>query len=72
MVNFVKTYYSDWISINLDGSKNWFRNGRRHREDGPAIEYSDGVKQYWYEGELYENISSNEEWKELIKLKSLW
>ncbi len=24
------------------GRKEWFLNGKRHREDGPAIEYSDG------------------------------
>ena len=30
-----------------NGAKFWFLNGKRHREDGPAIEYSDGDK-YWY------------------------
>jgi hypothetical protein len=27
--------------------KTWWLNGKRHREDGPAIEYADGTK-YWY------------------------
>ena len=25
----------------------WYLNGQRHREDGPAIEYPNGTK-YWY------------------------
>jgi len=30
-----------------DGTKEWYRNGKLHREDGPAIEYNYGTK-YWY------------------------
>jgi len=30
----------------LDGNKEWFKNGLRHREDGPAIEWMSGDK-YW-------------------------
>ena len=29
------------------GDKEWYLNGKRHREDGPAIEYANGDK-YWY------------------------
>ena len=29
------------------GNKRWYLNGKLHREDGPAIEYSNGDK-YWY------------------------
>lgn len=36
------------LKINVDGYKEWLLpNGELHREDGPAIEYSDGDK-YWY------------------------
>ena len=35
------------VTVNADGDKHWYLNGKRHREDGPAIEYSDGEK-YWY------------------------
>ena len=31
----------------VDGTKEWYLNGKRHREDGPAIECSNGVK-FWY------------------------
>ena len=30
-----------------NGTKFWFLNGKRHREDGPAIEYDNGYKA-WY------------------------
>ena len=29
------------------GTKKWYLNGERHREDGPAVECSSGDK-YWY------------------------
>ena len=33
--------------INKYGTKSWYLNGKRHREDGPAIEWPDGTK-WWY------------------------
>ena len=43
-----------------NGTKYWYLNGKRHREDGPAIEYPNGTK-YWY--------LNNEEvtWKEVFR-----
>jgi hypothetical protein len=35
-----------------NGDKSWYKEGRRHREDGPAIEYQDGHKEWWVEGTL--------------------
>jgi hypothetical protein len=32
------------------GNKYWYRNGKLHREDGPAVEYSDGHKEWWVNG----------------------
>jgi len=39
---------------NMYGDKYWY-NGKRelHREDGPAIEYSNGIKYWWLNGELH-------------------
>jgi len=36
-----------------EGYKGWWLNGKRHREDGPAIEYANGVKQWFLNGEFY-------------------
>ena len=30
---------------NADGDKFWFKDGKFHREDGPAREYADGSKE---------------------------
>ncbi|MFZ6673696.1 hypothetical protein [Undibacterium sp. Xuan67W] len=43
---------------NVDGSltiqqKSWYLNDELHREDGPAIEYSDGGKEWWINGERH-------------------
>jgi len=35
------------IAIFPDGRKCWYKEGKYHREDGPAIESLDGTK-YWY------------------------
>ena len=32
-----------------DGSQRWFKGGKRHREDGPAVIWPDGT-QHWYKG----------------------
>ena len=32
------------------GLKAWTLNGELHREDGPAIEWSDGTKKWWING----------------------
>ena len=32
------------------GAKSWYLNGKRHREDGAAIELSDGYKSWWLNG----------------------
>ena len=40
----MKTYT---VEVSDDGSKHWYLNGKRHREDGPACEWANGTK-YWY------------------------
>jgi hypothetical protein len=35
------------MKVDSDGTKQWYLNGERHREDGPAIEYASGSK-FWY------------------------
>ncbi len=36
-----------------DGSKVWLKNGKKHREDGPAIEFMNGNKEWWIKGKLH-------------------
>ena len=34
------------VEVDTDGTKHWYLNGKKHREDGPAIEWADGDK-WW-------------------------
>ena len=37
--------------IDKDNDIYWFKNGKFHREDGPAVEWTDGSK-FWYKNGL--------------------
>jgi hypothetical protein len=36
-----------------DGLKDWYRDGKIHRDGGPAVEYPNNRKEWWREGELH-------------------
>ena len=36
-----------------DGTKRWFLNGKRHREEGPAYEHPDGTKAWYLNGKYH-------------------
>ena len=38
------------VKVFEDGSHVWYLNDKRHREDGPAVEWSDGSKSWWLNG----------------------
>lgn len=38
------------IITSPDGTKRWYKNGKLHREDGPAIEWARGSKHWYIEG----------------------
>jgi hypothetical protein len=59
------------LEINEYGDKYWYQNGKRHREDGPAIEYAHGSK-YWYINGKQINCTTQEEFEKLLKLKAFW
>ena len=41
------SYVTYEVRVYEDGTKKWLLNNKRHREDGPAVEYYDGDKS-WY------------------------
>jgi len=45
-----------------NGTKEWFLNGKRHREDGPAVEYANGDKLWFLNGKPF----SKEGWFEQL------
>ncbi len=55
--------------VSEDGTKSWYLHRKRHREDGPAIEWSDGSKSWYLNGNLhreggpaYERADGSKEW----------
>ena len=38
------------VTVNEDGTKFWYLNGQRHREDGPAREFANGSKEWYLNG----------------------
>ena len=38
------------VRVYENGSRMWRLNGQRHREDGPAIEWADGTKSWYLNG----------------------
>jgi hypothetical protein len=49
MTNYIK--YE--VEVYTNGDKHWCLNGKRHREDGPAIVRSNGDKSWYLNGELH-------------------
>jgi len=52
-----------------DGTKEWWLNGKRHREDGPAVEWPNGYKAWFLNSELHredgpavEHADGGKEW----------
>jgi hypothetical protein len=38
------------VMVYTNGSKSWYLNGQRHREDGPAVECANGDKSWYLNG----------------------
>ena len=63
------------VKVYDSGNKQWFLNGKLHREDGPAIERPDGYKAWFLndvrytEEEYYSKLNPAKEltMKELVK-----
>ena len=41
------------VKVYENGTKSWYLNGKRHREDGPAVERANGDKMWCLNGELH-------------------
>jgi len=41
------------IVVFPDGKKEWYKKGKIHRKDGPAVEYPNGTKEWFKEGNLH-------------------
>jgi hypothetical protein len=59
-----------YIKINEDGNKFYYKDKAMkilHREDGPAIEYTDGDKEWWLNGKRHREDGAAIEWSDGCK-----
>ena len=51
----------------------YYLNGQYHREDGPAIEFAGGSKEWWLNGKHhgYNDDYTNKSWIRFVKLELL-
>jgi len=50
----------DVTLVRPDGYRSWWRNGKLHRDDGPAIERPDGSCEWWVDGERIDDPAEGE------------
>jgi len=48
------------VGVYDSGNKYWYLNGKRHREDGPAIEYVNGAKSWYLNDEHFTEDEFND------------
>lgn len=48
----------------------WLKDGKAHREDGPAVIFNNGRGDYWFNDKFYGTTDywSVESWKEYVKV----
>jgi len=57
--------------INHYGDKFWILEGKFHREDGPAVEFADGTKAWYYQGK-YIHCQTQQQFEKIIRLRLFW
>jgi len=50
------------VKVYLNCYKEWYLNGRLHREDGPAMEFPNGDKFWYLNGKLHRECGAAIEW----------
>ena len=46
----MRSYFVNLLTDGGIGPELWYRNGKYHREDGPAVIYANGNIEYWING----------------------
>lgn len=55
------------VKVDYRGTKRWYLNNHLHREDGPAVEWSDDSKEWYLNGQLHREDGPAVEWSDGIK-----
>ena len=53
----------DGRNVDIEGNIFWYKDGLLHREDGPAIQFSDGFK-LWYLNDIQKTEEEFNQWLE--------
>jgi hypothetical protein len=61
-------YY--FLNDKLRGDK-WNLKNKLHREDGPAVEFASGYKEWYLNGKLIP-CKTQKEFEQLIRLRAFW
>ena len=48
--------------VDNDGSRQWYLNGKLHREEGPAVEHPNGNFEWYLQGKLHRTDGPAVEW----------
>jgi hypothetical protein len=56
------------VKVYNNGDKEWFLNGKLHREDGPAVECSNGAKFWYLNGKRHREDGPAVEWSDGYKV----
>ena len=62
MMLYENTMQQPTMTVDGNGSKIWMLNGKRHREDGPAVKYPDGNKAWYLHGKYHREDGPAIEW----------
>lgn len=56
----IKLHINECLQVNFtgivewsNGMKCWYKEGKFHRDNGPAIEWDNGFREWWLEGKLH-------------------
>lgn len=50
---YIESKQEPQLHVDEFGTKKWYLNGELHREDGPAIEYTNGTNAWWQHGKCH-------------------
>ena len=62
------SYITYKVEVYENGTKEWYLNGKLHREDGPAIEYPSGNKLWWLNHVKYTEEEFNRKMSPAIEM----
>ena len=59
------------LLVDSDGTIRWYKEGDLHREDGPAVEFANDYKEWYYQGKHIE-CNNQQYFEKFIKLIAFW